>query len=216
VKQPASGFWILLARDTPTMIGLAVLLAGGVVLLLLVVGGRIHPRRLPIHRLPRPAKKQPQEQGDQPPEQQSPGWTSRLHWPQRRLKLQAEAYLTPLASDDSAASSIPIPLTAPEVTIGSDPQHATLVLDDPSVDGLHARLVKKDAGVYILSDAGSIAGTWVNYTLLPSGGICREHNELIHIGRTHFRFTQTLPTQARKPVIRPLDTIVPPVQEEEG
>ena len=216
VKQPASGFWILLARDTPTMIGLAVLLAGGVVLLLLVVGGRIHPRRLPIHRLPRLAKKQPQEQGDQPAEQPSPSWTSRLHWPQRRLKLQAEAYLTPLASDDSAASSIPIPLTAPEVTIGSDPQHATLVLDDPSVDGLHARLVKKDAGVYILSDAGSIAGTWVNYTLLPPDGICLEHNDLIHIGRSHFRFTQTLPTQARKPVIRPLDTIVPPVQEEEG
>lgn len=210
VKRPAMGFWFVLARNTPTMIGLAVLLVSGVALLLMVVGGRIHPRRLPLSRLQRPAKKPAQEYADKPAEQQPQSWTSRLHWPQRRLKPRAEAYLTPLARDDSLANAVPVALTAPEVTIGSDPQRATLVLDDPSVDGLHARLVKNDAGVYILIDAGSTAGTWVNYNLLPQDGICLEHNDLIHIGRSHFRFTQAHPTHIRKPVIRRLEIEITP------
>lgn len=205
VKQPATGFWIILARNTPTLIGLAVLLVSGVVLLLMVVGGRIHPRSLPLSRLQRPVKKSSPEHANLPAEQQSPSWTSRLHWPQRRLKPRAEAYLTPLASDDSLEVAVPIALSAPEITIGSDPQRATVVLDDPSVDGLHARLVKNEAGIYILNDAGSTAGTWVNYTILPKDGICLEHNDLIHIGRSHFRFTQAHPTQIRKPIIRRLD-----------
>lgn len=210
VKRPAIGFWFVLARNTPTMIGLAVLLVSGVALLLMVVGGRIHPRRLPLSRLQRPAKKPAQEYADKPAEQQPQSWTSRLHWPQRRLKPRAEAYLTPLAMEDSLANAVPVALTAPEVTIGSDPQRATLVLDDPSVDGLHARLVKNDAGVYILNDAGSTAGTWVNYNLLPQDGICLEHNDLIHIGRSHFRFTQAHPTHIRKPVIRRLEIEITP------
>lgn len=216
IKRPAMGFWMLLARNTPTMIGLAVLLSAGVVILLMVVGGRIQPRRLPISRFRRPTKKPSPSSPDQSAEQQpAQPWTSRLHWPQRRVKLQAEAYLTPLESDDSSASSLPIALTASEVTIGSDPQRATLVLDDPSIDGYHARLVKNEAGAYTLSDAGSTAGTWVNYSLLPLAGVCLEHNDLIHFGRSHFRFTQVHPPYLRKPVIRLLSEAAPPLTEGE-
>lgn len=216
VKRPAMGFWMLLARNTPTMIGLAVLLSAGVVLLLMVVGGRIQPRRLPISRLRRPTKKlspsNPDQSAGQQPDQP---WTSRLHWPQRRVKLQAEAYLTPLERDDSSVSSLPIALTASEITIGSDPQRATLVLDDPSIDGYHARLVKNESGVYILSDAGSTAGTWVNFTLLPLAGVCLEHNDLIHFGRSYFRFTHINPPHLRRPVIRLLDKAAPSLTQGE-
>ena len=215
IKRPANSFWVLLARNTPTLIGLAVVLSGAVALLLMVVGGRIQPRRLPLDRLRRAKKLQPQPDADQPPEQATQPWTSRLHWPQRRVKSQAEAYLTPLPRDDALENASPFALTAPEVTIGSDPQRATLVLDDPSVEGLHARLIKTETGSYLLSDAGSTAGTWVNFTQLPTDGTCLEHNDLIQIGRSSFRFTETHPTHLRKPVIRRTGKASePPPQEE--
>ncbi len=216
VKQPANSFWVLLARNTPTLIGLAVLLTGAVALLLMVVGGRIHPHRLPIHRLRR-AKNIPAETANPvSDEQATQAWTGRLHWPQRRVKPQADAYLTSSAGDDAAGSLPPFALTAAEVTIGSDPQRATLVVfGDPSVEGLHARVKKNEAGAYILTDAGSIAGTWVNFTLLPPEGTCLEHNDFIHLGRSSYRFTQTHPAHLRKPVIRRLEQPAsPPPQEE--
>jgi hypothetical protein len=216
VKRPANSFWVLLARNTPTLIGLAVLLTGAVALLLMVVGGRIHPHRIPIPRLRRAKNVQVETSTPVSDEQAIQAWTGRLHWPQRRVKPQADAYLTPLAGDDAIGSLPPFALTAVEVTIGSDPQRATLVvLGDPSVEGLHARVIKNEAGAYLLTDAGSIAGTWVNFTLLPSEGTCLEHNDLIHLGRSSYRFIQTHPTNLRKPVIRRLEQAEPPPPQEE-
>lgn len=215
VKLPANSFWVLLARNTPTLIGLAVLLTGAVALLLMVVGGRIHPHRLSIHRLRRAKNDQVQTAAPPSDEQASPAWTGRLHWPQRRVKPHADAYLTPLEVEDAIASSPPFALTAAEVTIGSDPQRATLVVSgDPSVEGLHARVKKNETGAYILTDAGSVAGTWVNFTLLPTEGVCLEHNDLIHLGRSSYRFTQTHPAHLRKPVIRRLEPTEPPAPQE--
>ncbi len=145
----------------------------------------------------------------QPDADASQAWTSRLHWPQRRIKSQAEAYLTSLATEEAPGSAPPFALTASEITIGSDPQRATLVLSDPSVDGLHARVARNEAGAYILTDAGSTAGTWINFCLLPPDGICLEHNDLIHIGRSRFRFTLAHPAHIRKPVIRIQDQADP-------
>ncbi len=215
VQRPANSLWVLLARNTPILLGLAVLLTSAVVLLLLVVGGRIRPRRLPLSRLSR-VKSVPAQVSPAPPVDQTPQtWTSRLHWPQRRVKPQAEAYLTALPRDDAPDTLPPLALASPEVTIGSDPQRATVVLNDPSVEGLHARLLRTEGGLFTLIDAGSIAGTWVNYTLLPPEGACLEHNDLIQLGRCSFRFTQTHPAQIRKPVIRSLDrTGIYPKQEE--
>ncbi|HWQ84950.1 MAG TPA: FHA domain-containing protein [Anaerolineales bacterium] len=209
VERPANSFWVLLARNTPILIGLAVLLTGAVAFLLMVVGGRIHPRRLPSirRRGTKPAPAPPA--ASQTDADASQAWTGRLHWPQRRIKPQAEAYLTSLATEEAPGSAPPFALTASEITIGSDPQRATLVLSDPSVDGLHARVARNEAGAYILTDAGSTAGTWINFCLLPPDGICLEHNDLIHIGRSRFRFTLAHPAHIRKPVIRIQDQADP-------
>jgi pSer/pThr/pTyr-binding forkhead associated (FHA) protein len=130
------------------------------------------------------------------------GWVNRIHWPHRRLAPQANAYLTRLTELNPAAdTAVPIPITADELTFGCDPQQATLVLDDHSVDGLHARLVRKEDGSFWLADEGSIAGTWVNYSSVSKVGLPLEHGDLIHIGRVNFRFTQRDPLRQRKPVI---------------
>jgi len=50
-------------------------------------------------------------------------------------------------------------------------------------------------------DEGSIAGTWVNYTPVSRNGADLEHGDMIHIGRTGFRFTIRQPKTVRRPVI---------------
>jgi len=94
-----------------------------------------------------------------------------------------------------------IPLTRAEVTIGRDPNQATCLLDDPSVDGLHARLRVDAAGRFLLADQGSIAGTWVNYAPISSEGTPLEHGDLIHFGRAVFRFQVGKPVSPHKPSI---------------
>jgi hypothetical protein len=210
------GYW-------PVIAGLGVLLLGAVTVLVLILGGHIRPQAGKISRRLRrlrinkgltkqspPLKSQPvhpqsQQSGPSLPdlsERRLTGWVNRIHWPHRRLAPQANAYLTRLSEFNPAAdTAVPIPVTADELTFGCDPQQATLVLDDHSVDGLHARLVRKEDGSFWLADEGSIAGTWVNYASISSDGVPLEHGDLIHIGRVNFRFTQRDPLRQRKPVI---------------
>jgi hypothetical protein len=131
----------------------------------------------------------------------STGWANRIHWPQRRLASKAFAFMTPLSSDADTATGPPVSISANELTLGSDPNQATLVLDDPSVDALHARLRHIETGVTIIMDQGSIAGTWVNYALVPRDGLILEHGDLVHIGRICLRFTLRHPNRVRKPTV---------------
>jgi predicted component of type VI protein secretion system len=130
---------------------------------------------------------------------------SRPSWVHRYPVPKASAFLTFLSDSEETAPPAPIPLTGSEVTIGRDPIRATVVLDDPTVETLHARLRQED-GAYRLADEGSIAGTWVNYTQIPQEGVCLEHGDLIHIGRLGFRFSLRQPIHIRKPVVIPQET----------
>jgi hypothetical protein len=203
----------VLSRQAPMVGGAAVLIAAAILFLALVLGGRLHPHAIGVQgRLRRLRKKarrisrldtekvggQQLENG----EDSGTGWVNRLHWPQRRLAPKAFAFLTRLSESDlTADTAVPIPVTAGELTFGSDPHLATLVLDDPSVGALHARLVRKEDGQFKLSDEGSVAGTWINYSPVTGEGAELEHGDLIHLGRVGFRFTQREPLRQRKPVV---------------
>lgn len=109
--------------------------------------------------------------------------------PLKRTRMQkapvgdAEAHLIPVVPQGPA-----VPLLGLDVVLGRDPSLAAIVLDDPSVDGMHARLIRQAGGRYLLRDQGSIAGTWVNYHLVPQGGTLLEHGDLLQLGRVEFRF----------------------------
>lgn len=94
-----------------------------------------------------------------------------------------------------------IPLEKEEYVLGSDRRNATIVLDSPSVDSLHARIIRSEAGEFHLSDLGSVAGTWVNFAPISSSGIHLEHGDLINVGKISFRFELTQPPPSRKPII---------------
>jgi predicted component of type VI protein secretion system len=104
---------------------------------------------------------------------------------------------------EETSSGSPISIDANEVTLGSDKNLAVLAFDDPSVDGLHARLTRGEDGSFLLADQGSIAGTWINYTLVDRSGTCLQHGDTIHIGRVGFQFKIRDSAFNRKPVIIP-------------
>ena len=76
-------------------------------------------------------------------------------------------------------------------------RRATQLLESPTVDGLHARLYRDQDDVFFLADQGSVAGTWVNYAPISTGGARLEHGDLIHIGRVTFRFELTDPSRVK-------------------
>jgi len=214
VENPKISPLFTIARNGPLIVGSIVLLAAAVLLLVLILGGRIRPQALRVpagFRRKRNPKSDPVTQpvpvkGDSSLRtglhgRRLPEWVNRLQWPQRRLAPKAFAYLTRLSETDQIIPATPVSITVSELTFGKDPNQATLVLDDPSVETLHARLVRNEDGTFRLADEGSVAGTWINYTPVSREGAQLQHGDLIHIGRVGFRFTQREPTQVRKPVV---------------
>ena len=107
--------------------------------------------------------------------------------PIRRTRLQStsppEALLIPLRP-----SGDPVPLTGVDVVLGRDASLAAIVLNDPSVERMHARLIRQVDGDYLLKDQGSVAGSWINYELVPKSGQRLQHGDHIQLGRVEFRF----------------------------
>ena len=108
-----------------------------------------------------------------------------------------------LSDSDETAASAPIPITSDDLPIGSDPNQAILVLDDPSIEELHAHLRRSEDSTFRLADEDTIAGTWINYTPVSNEGTKLEHGDLIHIGRVGFRFSMRDTSRIRKPIVTP-------------
>lgn len=85
-------------------------------------------------------------------------------------------------------------VTQSDLTLGRDSRLVDLVILSPSVSPLHAKLHMTGEGQFILSDADSIAGTWVNYAPVSSQGIRLEHNDLVNFGKASFRFESLVKT----------------------
>jgi len=100
----------------------------------------------------------------------------------------APARLVQMAEGSIRPSGTFISLTQDEMRLGSEARRVDCVIESPTVDGLHARIRRNKQGQYIISDAGSVAGTWVNYELVPSEGQILTHGDLIHLGLEVYRF----------------------------
>jgi hypothetical protein len=107
-------------------------------------------------------------------------------------------------------------LDGPELTVGSSPKKAAWVLESTSVDGLHARVRQTETGKFRIFDAGSVAGTWVNYTPVPAEGTSLQHGDLVQLGREMLRFELKSPGAPRKAVVideNKAENAVPPEGE---
>jgi hypothetical protein len=218
VRRTQPSLWKTILRNVPWFAGGAVLLSGSVLVLVLLVSGRIKPRvalrgelaapgaRLNTHKndpvtQPVKVRQEPTLKRETGPRQKQK-LLSRLAWPHRRVVIESIAFLNRLSEGEMDASAPLIPISRGTTVIGIDPVRGDLVLDDPSVESLHARL-QRDGDVLRLSDLGSVAGTWVNYTPVSAEGTVLEHGDIIHIGRVGFRVSLKNPAPQRKPVVTP-------------
>ena len=209
IEHPKASPWAWVYDNVPVLSVLTILIAGAVLFLVLVLGGRIKPRSIGI-RLKRSRREtDPVTQAVQVTEEPThrfPKWVNRFHWPQRQAKGKTPAFLSRISESDLSELATPIPITEKITTIGNDPDRATLVINDPSVEPLHARLILQSDGSYFIFDEDTIAGTWINYTPVSKEGTTIEHGDLLHIGQISFRFTIHNPTRVRKPVVIPIDS----------
>jgi len=173
VAPSPSGLAALRPAMAPLAGALAVLMLGG----LLIAGLAASGRRLSATPIPRPAAR-----------------------PQlRRAGLQRldEHYRPEAFLAWESETGEPIALIGTDLTFGRDAALAGVVLDDPSVSGLHARLIRLADGGYVLKDQGSIAGTYVNFTALSDAGQRLHHGDRVHLGRLAFRFRLADPPPPR-------------------
>jgi hypothetical protein len=190
IVKPKFGLLPFLSRNS-LWVALVAILFAGAVLGVILAGGRIRRRKARVKR------------GSfiDPVTQPVAGLMGRrnLRLPWKRPAKQPGAYLLRLKDDGQPVTAPPIPISAPEMTFGSDPMQATRILDDPSVSPLHASL-REENGEFILSDEKSAAGTWVNFEALLSPRRL-QHGDVLHIGRLSYRF------MLRKPPERPAPKI---------
>ena len=198
VQQTPQSMLVSVVRNGPLIAGVVAAIAGGILLLVLILGGRIRPRTFTKRnrdggrksdslRERRAADSDPVTQPvsvkSEPDSNRFSSWVNRLSWPQRRGASEAPAYLEPLDKIASADPLNRIPLTKQETTIGRNPTQATIVMEDPSISDLHARVRPSEDGRFLIQDEDTIAGTWVNYEPVASEGTILQHGDIIHIGR---------------------------------
>ena len=189
---------------------LAVVSAGAVLLLVMILGGRLRPKISDLI-IKRRMKSDPLTQNVVFKEDHimygPPGRPKRFGWAKPKSGTQEYAFLDGLLINGSENSnSITFPITTDEVVIGSDPALATLLIDDPSIEPIHARIIRNENGSFSLLDEESIAGTWINYTPISKQGTGLHHGDLVHFGHIGFRFSLPDPGKIRKPVINLIST----------
>ncbi len=86
-----------------------------------------------------------------------------------------------------------IELTLADTTIGRDPEAVDIIIDDPGLSRLHARIRRTATGDYWLYDEGSESGTYLNYERLGLAPRQIQHNDVVQLGRVTLRFRLELP-----------------------
>ena len=224
----AKGVEVVISQNRLLLIGITVLISALILVLVLIVGGRIRPKPYPgqvggstgsavkarlsgyrerIRKVKDPVT-QPIKVSSLLPIKKNnrfQEWIKHFPWVKpKEMSVPTLAHLMPLVGSDEPTLSTPLNIKNDAVTIGSDPKKADLVIADPSIEGLHARIYREENS-FIIKDAGSVAGTWVNYTQITSTGARLIHADIVHLGRIGFRFSLTNPGTQRKVIVTPLE-----------
>ena len=110
-----------------------------------------------------------------------------------------------VSEEDLSSQGKIIPMTLTEIVFGSDPDSADILVDDPAVEAIHARLWCNDRGEFYIADIDSVAGTWLNYSPVSPDGERLRHGDLLHIARNGFRFTESKTGNGHQPRVTPIE-----------
>jgi hypothetical protein len=222
------GMMAAITQKRPLMIAALVIVSASLLVLGLIVGGHIRPkphpgqRKLParngLHTQPinhHSSTRNPRgvsssaEQSHQNSTARSASlwarWFDRLALrKQKTVPTAAMAYLSPLDEHDEPTIPAQLEIIEGDISLGSDPHQASLVINDPSIQGVHAR-IHCDQHVFTISDNQTVAGTWVNYIPSSAQGTVLEHMDIVHLGRIGFRFQLAKPGPLRNITVTPLE-----------
>jgi len=121
---------------------------------------------------------------------------------QRRSK-QSFAYLEPIPQIGQMPGGETLQLPTKEIRFGSDATRSAYVLEDASIEALHA-IICRIEDTFTIQDQGSIAGTWVNYEMLIGEDERRlKHGDIIHFGQLSYRFQLRTPPERSGPFVTP-------------
>ena len=102
IEQKDQDPWRVIRENTSTLISLAVIVSGAILLLVLILGGQLRPRAIRVSQLRRKKSDpvtQPVSMDDDLTKRNIPGWVNRLQWTQHQEPNKAFAYLYPLAEN---------------------------------------------------------------------------------------------------------------------
>ena len=218
VKPPTGPAAYLAKYRTPITFGSIIL--AGLVLFLILLSGRL---RIPTLRaaqearradadpltqsvqalMETPAPIDPAPAGKNKKRSPSSKKTAPASKPKKEAKEARESLASffRITADGQIAVIAPIPVFEKEIVFGTDPVQCTQIMDDPSISSVHARLRQTDDGGFLLLDNNSIAGTWVNYDLIPREGYRLAHGDMVHFGQLIYRFTLTISPDVSNPKI---------------
>ena len=117
----------------------------------------------------------------------------------RRVK-KTPAFLEPIPENGLVSASGYLQLVSRDIRFGSDPAKVDCLLIDNSVEPLHA-IIYRQENTFSISDQGTLAGTWLNYEMLPEGQHLLKHRDLLHFGSLAFRFILSDPPKQPEPLI---------------
>lgn len=126
----------------------------------------------------------------------APAWLLRVPDTGGLAATTSSSRISPSSNPASA-----IPLSRRETRLGSDEKTVNYKISSPTVSPLHARILQTADGGFLIQDAGSVAGTWVNYSPVPAKGVILKHGDLVQIGKVAFRFELANPPEERQPHI---------------
>ncbi|MDX1438220.1 MAG: FHA domain-containing protein, partial [Anaerolineales bacterium] len=211
IVQPAEDAMGVLSRNGTLLAAAAIVMAGAVLFLILVMGGRLRPRgAVPTRSVGASPSRKTRPAASRRPTQPAktrrmmamtaelPGALTRS---KTRARAEPKAYLTWLnggGDGNGNGGAEAVPIRGQDVIFGTDSRRATLQLEDSSVESVHARLRQKRDGTFELRDEGSVAGTWVNYAPVSRSWTKLEEGDLIHVGKVGFRFHSSSPTRPRR------------------
>ncbi|MBN1537190.1 MAG: FHA domain-containing protein [Anaerolineales bacterium] len=209
VPTPQVTFMSKIAPHLPTIAGLLAVGAGLLLVFVLLVNGKIRPKSHGWLKGFIKSKGKKQNKSALPPINDItnpagvhlPDWTN-IFQKQTQMLPNVLAYLTPTGNGDEPQDLAPLPIDQDSVIVGRDILQANLVLDDPTVEPVHARLTRHADNYFYIADQGTLSGTWVNYTPISTEGTRLEHGDLVHIGSVTFHFSQPDQSSHKKIIIQ--------------
>lgn len=173
-----------------------------------LIGRVLHRRRADLDPLtqPPPAARERSRPFKRIPHLERPTWPRSA----TAAISSAPAWLVQFVEEQPAAvppvdypNSRVFPLKYRDNLLGSDPLRVQHFIESASVSPVHARIVQEGGGDYRLFDCGSVAGSWVNFVLVPPSGACLCHGDIVHLGGVSLRFELAHPPQERPVIVQP-------------